>query len=255
LKGILQSVFEYQWELFDPPSFSPLQFGPIKGRKPRVGAEDILKQFAFFGDHRFREPRARCLYCNHEMVHRLVWLQGHLSKCPKLPKEVIRPSAQVASSSKCKQRFLQERLAEHFKGCQKTQKCTGCQQWLPESHIQKHKYECRQKFRKCEKCRKARTPVEKWEAHIHACQFKRCTACGKSIQITNMSWTHMSAFASSKVASLVRNVFHLQRISMATSRPAPSTNADAVRNHVFQYNMLPLTSALVYGSSVALLVI
>jgi hypothetical protein len=144
--------------------------------------QPLSQHFVFFWDERFNEPRARCLYCSQVLSHRLPQIQGHLPRCQQLPIEVVRPSTRVRRCLKCWRNIRHERYAAHGKRCTKKLKCHLCQVWFEEAAIQKHRDECRQRFRECGRCKKARIPAGEWEANLSTCQSKRCHTCCKSVR-------------------------------------------------------------------------
>ena len=88
--------------------------------------------------------------------------------------------------------------------------------------------------------------------HQEACRFRIFSRCRKpGIDTGVQIGRACRRLPAQRLLFLSRNVFHPLPISMTTPRPVPSTNAEIVRD---QYNMLPLITALVHGSSVELLV-
>jgi hypothetical protein len=120
------------------------------------------------------------------LSHRLLQIQGHPRRCQQLPIKVVRLSARVRRCLKCWRNIHHERYAAHDKRCTKKLKCHLCQVWFKEAAIQKHRDECRQRFRECGRCKKAKIPAGELEAHLSTCQFKRWHTCDKGIRVVDL---------------------------------------------------------------------
>jgi hypothetical protein len=148
--------------------------------------QPLSQHFVFFWDQRFKEPRAWYLSCSQVLSHCFPQIQGHIARCQQLPIKVVRPSARVRRCLKCWRNIHHERYAAHDKRCIKKLKCHLCQVWFEEAAIQKHRGECRQRFRECGRCKKAMIAAGEWEAHLSTCQFKRCHTCDKGIRVVDL---------------------------------------------------------------------